>query len=489
MLCLALLANAVWLAWLAGSHAILLTSDAGCFKQPAYMRLHTPYFSIPSYDGRAPHFEKLNSYPAVLYFYANYTVFKLLGYSEVVSNGFDLAVHWALTAIAAWTIWKVTRQQLGAILLIACSPQWLLPVGRPEELGMLFVLLAVLTVHRGRWGFWAAIVCLGCVGATSPGAAIVGTLLLASFELLTYRLSSGSRWRILTLLTVPPAISIAIYLAYTWPYTLAAWEQHRVLEDTLYVTQPLSSIVHNRPWWGISTLTPIVGMTLLVAYGNLCRPKWFPAGTSVARFVTAAAIAVTAGLLFNVVLARLDYDYRHITMLAIAVLALVTSWFPLKSFNRWAFAIGLWLVSLPQQRDIVRFTLSPLARNGDAVSFEDARRTIQQHIPATATVGGDGSAFMLIDDGRPYLLTRTLGDEQWPEYVVSRSWFRQPAVAYTEEIAQRLENEYAEIVPQPQPSPNGSGVDVLGAFIPIAHGRCDWYITIWKRREPGERSP
>lgn len=483
LLCLALLANAVWLTWLAGTHAILLTSDAGCFKQPAYMRLHTPNFSIPSYEGRGPHFDKLNSYPAVLYFYANFAVFKLLGYSEIVSNSFDLAVHWTLVAIAAWSIWKVTRQQLGGILLVACSPQWLLPVGRPEELGMLFVLLAVLTIHHGKWGFWAAAGFLGCVGATSPGAAIVGTLLLMSFDLVTYRFRQGTRWRMLALASVPPLISIAIYLVYTWPYTAEAWQQHHALEQSLYVTQALSSIVHNRPRWGISTLTPILGLILLVIYGNTRRPNWFPAGTSVGNFATAAAITVAAGLLFNVALARLDYDYRHITMLAISTLALATSWFSPVPLKQWSFAIALWLVSLPQQRDIMRFTVAPLTTDEGHVAFAEARRTIQAVVPSDATIGGDGSAFMLVDDGRPYLLTRTLGIDHWPDYIVSRSWFRHPAVAYQKAIDRRLATEYEEVTPEPHLPADGCGLDILGFTVPIAHGRCDWYVRIWKRRD------
>jgi hypothetical protein len=213
LLCVAMLAHAVWLTWLVGTHAILITSDAGCFKQPAYMRLFTPNFSIPSYEGRGPYFDEVNSYPAAVYVYTNYVTFKLFGYTDIVSNTFDLAVHWLLTSIAAWTIWRVTRQQMGAIVLIACSPQWLLPVGRPEELGMLFVVLGVLAICQAGWGLWAAVACLGCVGATSPGAAIVGTLLLTTFDLLNHKFQPGTRWRQIMLLTIPPAISIGIYVA------------------------------------------------------------------------------------------------------------------------------------------------------------------------------------------------------------------------------------------------------------------------------------
>jgi hypothetical protein len=484
LLCVAMLAHAVWLTWLVGTHAILITSDAGCFKQPAYMRLFTPNFSIPSYEGRGPYFDEVNSYPAAVYVYTNYVTFKLFGYTDIVSNTFDLAVHWLLTSIAAWTIWRVTRQQMGAIVLIACSPQWLLPVGRPEELGMLFVVLGVLAICRAGWGLWAAVACLGCVGATSPGAAIVGTLLLTTFDLLNHKFQPGTRWRQIMLLTIPPAISIGIYVAYTWPYTWDAWRQHQVLEETLYVTQPLSSIVHNRPPWAVSTLGPIFGSIILVLYGVSRRPTWFPLGTSLGNFAIAAAVTIAAGLAFNFVLARLDYDYRHITMLSISVLALATNWLPAGSARQWAVAIGLWLISLPQQRDIVRFTLAPLAREEESVSFDEAKRTLYEVIPSDGAIGGDGSTFMLLDDGRPYLLTRMVGDDDWPDYIVSRSWYREPAVAYSERVAHRLDTEYEEITPEPHLTSDGCGVHIFGWTIPIAHGRCDWYLRIWKRREP-----
>ena len=50
----AVLLNFAWMSWLWWSGFPRSTSDIVCFKQPAYMRLHTPHFSVPTYGDKAP---------------------------------------------------------------------------------------------------------------------------------------------------------------------------------------------------------------------------------------------------------------------------------------------------------------------------------------------------------------------------------------------------------------------------------------------------
>lgn len=69
------------------------TADSVPFKQPAYMRLHSDHFSLPTYEGRARHFELIFSYPTPVYIAFNYLVFKLFGFSLFTSLGADLVVH------------------------------------------------------------------------------------------------------------------------------------------------------------------------------------------------------------------------------------------------------------------------------------------------------------------------------------------------------------------------------------------------------------
>src|SRR5690606_39190007 len=92
-LLLALACKVAWMAWIQWQGCLPAQSDSVCFKQPAYMRLHTPYYSIPSYAGLGPDVDKLNSYPAAIYSYVNYAAFRCFGFSNAVSIAVDLTIH------------------------------------------------------------------------------------------------------------------------------------------------------------------------------------------------------------------------------------------------------------------------------------------------------------------------------------------------------------------------------------------------------------
>ena len=62
------------------------------------------------------------------------------------------------------------------------------------------------------------------------------------------------------------------------------------------------------------------------------------------------------------------------------------------------------------------------------------------------------------------------------------NWAKNPEVAFGSEIADRMAADYEEVTPLPLLPLDGCGLHILGQDIPIARGRCDWYVRIWKRR-------
>jgi hypothetical protein len=488
LLLAALTAKALWLSWLGYYGYPHTTSDSVCFKQPAYMRLTTPYYSIPSYEGRCPSADILNSYPSAVYTYVNYAAFRVFGFSQFTSNGVDLLIHFCVAALGSWGLWKLTGQQMPSLLFLLGSSQWQLLSGRPEELGMLLVMCALLLQERGKLGLAAAIVCLGLAGATTPGAAVVGTTLLISYDGIRRRFERMFWNRAILLVSLPVLISAAVYLGYVYPFVAEAWEQDRVLRiDGVYSTATLPQLIRANPQWALATLPSLLIAIFISLYAFWKQPAWFPRDSTAGSFVLAAGFTILVALLLNSLAQRLEYDYRHVTALSWAALATCISWWKAPSGaylpRAWGLAGALLILSLPMQRNIVRQTVAPLAWGDDAVDFERACQMVESVVPPTASVGGDGIAWATITDGRPYLITRTVGDEYWPDYVLSMNWSKQPAIFHDSEMAARLNADYEEVTPLPLLPQEGCGLNILGQHLPIATGRCDWYVRIWRRRD------
>jgi len=488
LLTIATVCKAGWLFWLGWHGLPYTTSDAPCFKQPAYMRLFTPFFSIPSYEGNGPFQDLVNSYPSTVYTYANYLVFKLFGFSQFTAVSTDLVVHFLISVIGAWALWRLTSSQLAAVLFLLTSAQWLLPFGRPEEFGLLLVLIALLTLERGITGFAMSLLAVGLAGASAPGAAVVGTALLLAFEVLQRGISNN--WpRLLSLLLIPAMISGILYVMYVYPYLAEALAQDRHMRETnFYYRIGLLGLFQSNPLWSVASFPILFGAIALAVVGLTRPPKWFPARTTAGNFVSAAGVAVVVGLVLNVAAQRPTYDYRHILALAVGALATGIAWLQTaggsQRYTAWALAGLVLVLSLPAQRTIARESLGILTWTDNDFDFAKAKTLVNQVVPTDATVGGDGNAWAMIDDGRPFLLVRTVAPEYWPEYVISSTWANPPAVAQRPLDAKILADHYEEVTLTPSLPCDGCSLKLPGLSIPVASGRCDWYPRIWKRVSP-----
>lgn len=481
-------ALALWSIWMGWYGLPYTTSDSPCFKQPAYMRLFTPNYSIPSYEGRGPFTDLVNCYPSAMYTYANYLTFKVFGFSQFTSIAVDLVIHFALSAAGAWTIWRLTNSQLAGLVFLLGSMQWLLPAGRPEELGILLVFVALITLERGRLGLAVAIVALGMSGVSSPGAAVVGTVLLVAYEIFSRGLR-GNGWRVGLLFCVPVFVSAALYIGYVYPYVSEAWQQERHLRTAnFYYKTSLLDLWRGDPLWAVATCLQLLMAMAVAVIGYVRSPGWFLRDSAAGRFVLAAGVAVFLGLLLNIATQRPEYDYRHITATALASLAIIVGWLQTAEVRKSLLAFGLAAVilalSIPAQQMLVRQSLARAIWTEEDVDFLEAKAILNSVVPKTAGIGGDGNAWAMIDDGRPFLLNRTLAFGLWPEYLVSTNWSNIPAAAQVDVRSRIVATFYEEVTPEPRLPCNGCYLDLYGLKIPIARGRCDWYLRIWKKIDP-----
>ncbi len=486
----AIAAKACWALWIGWHGLPHTTSDGPCFKQPAYMRLYTPNFSIPSYAGNSPYFDLVNSYPSAVYTYGNYLVFKLCGFSQFTSVAIDLTIHVLISALGAWALWLITGSQLAAIVFLLCSTQWLIPFGRPEEFGLLLVLTGLLTLERGPVGLATTVVALGMAGASSPGAAVVGTVLLVSFEALQ-RGIWNNRTRLLLLLLVPMLISAILYVGYVYPHLAEAFEQDRHMRETnFYYRISLLQLFSSSFLWSIVTFPLLIGAVGLAVVGLIWPPKWFPTHSTAGNFVIAAGIAVLLGLALNIAAQRPLYDYRHIIALAVAALAIAAAWLQsaggARRYTAWGIAGLLLALSLPGQQMIARQSLGLLTLTDEDFDFAEAKALVDSVVPKHATVGGDGNAWAMIDDGRPFLLTRTAAPDNWPDYIISCTWANPPAIAQRPIDVTTLAEHYEELKLTPSLPSDGCHLNIAGLKVPLSSGRCDWYPRIWKRQSPSE---
>ncbi len=220
-------------------------------------------------------------------------------------------------------------------------------------------------------------------------------------------------------------------------------------------------------------------------YCLIHKPDWYPRHSPAGAFVAATVVAICVGIVLNLSVDRLHYDYRHLVALSLATLVLVMSWWPAREARISPAAAGvsvaLVALCLLANIDLFRYTLAPLAWGDDAMTYDQAAAAVRSVIPPGATVGGDGSVWTVIDDGRPFISTRVAADEYWPDYLVCATWARVPPMAQRG-TAEKLAREYEEVTPPPRLPVDGDGLSILGLRLPIATGRSDWYMRVWKRK-------
>ncbi len=96
--------------------------------------------------------------------------------------------------------------------------------------------------------------------------------------------------------------------------------------------------------------------------------------------------------------------------------------------------------------------------------------------------------FMLVTDGRPYYAVHWVGEEPWPDYVVSNTFLGGEGVTHLlrrSDLADQLASEYEELTTPAPARGCAVALPLLDAKLRISHSPCDWNVRIWRRREAG----
>lgn len=487
-LAVSLLLLALLYAWLISHGFPRHTSDSVIFKQPAYMLLARGEFVAPTYEGTLPFSSEVFAvYPGV-YPFLNYLVFKVFGYGMTQTLAFDLFVHWIGAALIGLLVLKKTRSGLLAAGAVAACVHLVLPVGRPDNVATFLGLAAFYFAGPERPKWWLVTLLLGLAAASGPwkGPMIGGFILL--HEWFRHRRDRLPRVaRAFVAVTLAGIFAGVIWALQTAPEFEKGYAQFQAL-GTKTIERSIDFMYNLRSIFWSAHFLPLCALILF--FGARRLKYWRESGTTEEwrplLLTTIAGIPLVFGL--NLLGGRPTYDYRPLNYLLILCGALLLdaplgrARAPNKRLLVPITAAALAAFCLFPCSELVRYSLAPLAWDQSSISPEAAEAELNALGPKDATIGGEGGAWPLVTDGRPFYGLRWIG-EKWPDYIVSSSWAREPNVMVDKTVQERLAKEYIEITTDPPIPAKGCRVSFFGiAQIPVATGACDWRLRIWKRQ-------
>jgi len=488
----AVVIKAIVLIWM-GYHGFpRATGDIILFKQPAYTYLHTGSFSIAKSPER-PLQATVTFYPP-LYTYANLLAFKALGFSLYTSLAFDMSIHLILSTIIAYVLLRITNNQLVAIFHLFLSTFLLLPIGRPEEMGALFIITALVLHCTSHRRYLVSALLLGLSVVTAPTQGVVGIILFLAYDAISSGLSRKFFLNLLGLGTASILVVVLIWaLILSSQFALSVNKFIKTISSR-YKPDLLKSIV-SHPDWGVffffsALLVFGIGAFLIVSHRSSDHLR-----AQERALLTAIVLSLPLCIGVHVFLQRPYYDYRLLGYVYLATALyishiLVASGKGAGNLSRRksvAFITFPWiiLVSGLANYDIVRYVLVPFTWDVRSVTYSDAVQIVRTLVPADATVGGDAALWWTIADGRPYYSLFWLGQGQWPEYVLSTTFWGgggKATILLEEEWAARIDASYQELTVSTAVQECAIDLPILGVRVPISRSNCDWNVRVWRRR-------
>ncbi len=528
----------IGLAWIAAAGFPREWGDMVMFKQPAYMFLHTGDFTVPTATALLPYADLTYAAYPPFYTYVNLLAFKLFGFSLYTSLGLDMTIHVILCGLITGVLYRQTRNQYIAAFFWLIATHLFYPEGRPEELGTLLIVLALIVIWRTprRWLLAAGL--LGLSVATQPIQAVVGIILavvllyvarrprsqqyvpgtppsgrevpgtlraistdgrgffslLSAFIRVHPRLvfrADAQAARAAALVILPILVALLVWLPILARHPREAVTQFLAHSSGRW-TPGLLSIIERQWLWAIfflSLLAMMIGCVALLLTANR-RAGWCDAATM--RLIVALALASLPGLGLLIALASPFYGYRLLAYLYLAViLYLVARWWqPAARLRLKALAAGLvcWLalVMLPGNLIFARYLVVPFTWTTESVPYPEATAQVARLVAPGATVGGDAILWWTVSDGRPYLALTWTRMEQWPEFILSSTFWGGEGgttIIRNKTWEARLATEYDELTAPFVPGPV-CALRIGGRAYPLSRtgSSCDWRVRVWQRK-------
>lgn len=465
----------VWLWWHRLPH---YGADAIQLRQPAIELVNHGRYLLPTVFGVVPHAET---------FFAAYPPgYTLLNALAMVMGGtslssyllVDLSIHGTVCFALAASMWRagVSVPVVAGFLVVALAA--VLPIGRPEELGVALLLGAVaLTAQRRLPVRLLAALPAGFALASGPMTGVVVLLFVTVF---VAERNGVSRRTVISAAVIAAGAGVVVSVmwgALIWGHWREFLEQFAAFRKASYLPDAVG-VARDAPGLCLLVVVALAGVVWL-APRRSTSAVW-PALLRTARWVLPAA------LLLNLVARRPHYDYRLLALVGTAGFAMAAASAPRRGLSRGLVFAGLGVIllgGLVQSIPLVRFALAPLGAPRSAPTYEDVIAKAEAVIPVGATVGGDGAFLALNARQATYADLNISREDVWPEFVVSSTWAEPPYAQQREKWRVRLASEYSE-VPGFEPYVPGCGLRLGPLTLPLARGSCEWNVRVWRKKAP-----
>jgi hypothetical protein len=480
----ALAATGFLLLWL-GAHGFpTYTADALPVKQPAIMYLRDGVFSCPNYIGIFPFAELRAMSNPPLYIFANLAAFWMFGVNMFAALAEDLSIHFLLVAIVSWLMLRGTKSQVISGGFAFASLFLMLPVGRPEELAMLFGIAGAavygLTRHK-----WVGALLLGVSGMTSASNAMKAWIAALALDYVASTIDRKWLLRTAGCGALSGVVAAVVWAAYVSPYFSEARAQFSNTRGGSYQPSLIEAVSFPSP----TSTSYVVSFVFVMALGWPWIKWALRTGVDEAlvRLVKAAMIALPGMMVIDAYLRRPIYDYRFDIMVALAVaLCMVAPVFDRLRAAKPPLAVAglavVGLIALSPNVLILRYALAPLTWDSQAVTLGAAIDRLKTVIPPDVSIGGDATFWGFAADHPNYVMFYSRRYEQWPDYVLAGTWAEPDNIQQRPDWAEYLNKAYEPVPEATDAYHPGCSLKVLGLRVPISHGTCDFKMRVWRRK-------
>lgn len=475
--------KAIVLVWL-GLHGFPRnTGDAIIYQQPALMFLRTGQFTLPTAEGWLPFADQLYAANTPLYTLASVPVFWFFGFSYQSCLWFDIIIHFLATAAVLLFFRRLGINALPSALFVILSTFLLLPRGRPEELGVLCGISAVLylmTAPSPKVSVGGVLLGLSFSSHITTG--VVATTLFIVFLVRHPIFSQRPLLKVVLFVLIVQGLTVAALFI---PFFLRAPDQalqQFIYHSTHHYRPDIVTMLAHFPSFSVFLCTAFL---ITIAFSFPVLKSWIK-GEFDWREADVLGVVNIWAVLIVLFLFLTRSQPNHFRFVAYILLGLCT----VQLFSeaggiqeRWRKWLAYVFVaaSLIANEEIVRYVLAPFTWRGeDSQTYKQAAMFIETLVPPDATVGGDGVGWEMVPNRKPYLSFPWYRGQHLPDYLMSTTFWGcggEPRL-FMNTAMKILVAQHYEVIRLPKQT--GCEFSLFGVEIPVSRSACDWRVSVWK---------
>jgi len=483
LITMAFVAKAAILVWMALHGFPRNTGDAIIYQQPAVMFLSSGNFSLPTAEGWLPYADQLYAGNTPLYTLVSLAVFWLFGFSYQSCLWLDLVIHLLTTGCVVLVFRRLGANAVTSAMFVILSSFLFLPRGRPEELGVLCgicALLYLLTARTPRLSVPAVLLGLSVSSHITTG--IVATTLF--FVFLGRRSLSNKRafFKSARFVVIIQMLTVVVsFVPFFWGDPEHALQQF-IYHSTHHYRPDLFTMLAHLPSFSVFLCAAflIAGAFSFSPINSWIRRQhnW--------RETDALGLMNVWVVLVVLLLCLTRSQPNHFRFVAYILLGLCTvqvfseAYKAFLPWRNWIAAVVI-IASLIANEEIIRYVLVPFTWKGDDTqTYAEAVTLIETLVPSNARVGGDGVGWEMVRNGNPYLSFPWYRGQRLPDYLLSTTFWGcggEPRLFLNPAMKSFVAERY-EVIRLPRQT--GCELSLFGVQIPISRSACDWRVSVWK---------